>query len=223
MRYRSSFVSAPLIWVWIAVTMATAVAVAQPAEREVAAEWLPPASQVAAEPPSFLAERAGLEPQVRLAAAADGAAEQLDALRRWNREGGTPTRNGFVRTLPAPLAAVGSTEASAGVAVEVGQQGETRWATRIHVPGAYGLRLHLTHLRLPPGARWWVYGSDRSALGPFGAELRGPSNDLWAPTVGGDTAFIELLVPAGTAGRTTGPFFRIAELLEIFDVAQPAV
>lgn len=72
--------------------------------------------------------------------------------------------------------------------------GSMLWRLRIRVPGATDLHLGFTGYDLVAGAALWVIGADDYYEGPYTADDRGP---LWVPMVPGDTATIELHVPAG--------------------------
>lgn len=180
------------------------------------------AGKASAPPPSRLA-RSLAEPLATLPAASEGARDQLAALRAWNDAGREPTKNGFSRPLPVPLtvrlARASSPRAGAKQAVSVAESpqpdGSLVWGTKVKVSGAYRLRLHLEDVELPPGTRAWVYSGDES-VGPFGLELLGPAQDLWTPSVAGETASLEVEVPASgiEKGRSIG--FRLTEVAEIF-------
>ena len=72
--------------------------------------------------------------------------------------------------------------------------GSTIWRLRISAPGATDLHLGFSAYELVPGASLWVIGADDYYEGPYTADDRGP---LWVPMVPGDSATIELRVPAG--------------------------
>jgi hypothetical protein len=62
--------------------------------------------------------------------------------------------------------------------------------------GAVGIRVEFAQLLLPSGAYAQVYGNDSNQVfGPFDAIPAGMET-LWAPTVGGGEARIEIVVPA---------------------------
>jgi len=94
------------------------------------------------------------------------------------------------------------------------------WTVDLKSPGALGLRLHFSQLRLAAGARIAVYSPDdldpaayyrrtgetlpqgepRSQQFESAAELQ--SKGGWTGTVAGDTARIEVLLPKGTSRRS---------------------
>lgn len=76
--------------------------------------------------------------------------------------------------------------------------GSMIWRLRVSVPGATDLHLGFDQYALAPGAALWVIGSEDYYEGPYGADDRGP---LWVPMVPGDSATIELRMPAGTRMR----------------------
>jgi RHS repeat-associated protein len=70
------------------------------------------------------------------------------------------------------------------------------WTAAIEVPGATALRLHLTGVDLPPGARLYVYNLVGQAFGPYTG--RGPLGNgvLHTNTVLGEKLLLQLHVPA---------------------------
>lgn len=74
--------------------------------------------------------------------------------------------------------------------------GSLLWRLRVHVPGATDLHLGFETYRLVAGAAVWVIGADDYYEGPYTVDDSGP---LWIPVLPGDTATIELRLPAGTA------------------------
>ncbi len=172
--------------------------------------------------PMRIAETLDAVVRISLRPARDVAAEELDALLSWNREGRQPQRIGFARPLPEPVTAVfergplasESARRAHGV-VRSTAQGSIVWGTSVRVSGAYGLRLHLTQVRLPPGSRLWTWGAGQEPL-RFGTGLVSPNRDLWTPTVFGESAYLEVELPAGE-GEDAG--FVVAEVGEIFDSA----
>ena len=74
--------------------------------------------------------------------------------------------------------------------------GSLMWRLRVHVPGATDLHLGFETYRLVAGAAVWVIGADDYYEGPYTVDDAGP---LWVPVLPGDTATIELRLPAGAA------------------------
>jgi hypothetical protein len=164
----------------------------------------------AAPPPLRLAEGLLAAPAASLRPAAEGAADQLDALAAWNLGGNLPRRDGFVRSLPEPFAvALGAGERAAakGFAAHAGGRlgetlsGELGWGSWVHVAGAQRLRLRLAGLQAPAGTRFWVWGRDGEGT-PFGLELRDAAGTLWTPSIAGEELFVEAVLPAGAAGAS---------------------
>ena len=152
--------------------------------------------------PLRLAERMSAAPAVVLRAAAEGAADQLEALAQWNRSGRLPVRVGFSRSLPAServaLGGLGARKLPmrwAGGFADRSGAGNPVWSTSVAVAGSYRLRLHLAAVDLPAGTRLWVWGRG-GAPRAFGLELRGPNGGLWTPSVAGSTIYLEVEVPA---------------------------
>lgn len=74
--------------------------------------------------------------------------------------------------------------------------GSRVWRVRVQAPRATDLHLGFDRYALPAGAAVWVIGDGDFYEGPYTAEDAGP---LWVPMVPGDTATVELRLPAGTA------------------------
>lgn len=71
--------------------------------------------------------------------------------------------------------------------------GSLLWRLRVQVPGATDLHLGFERYALPAGASLWVIGADDYYEGPYTANDAAP---LWVPLVPGDTATVELRLPA---------------------------
>ncbi len=84
-------------------------------------------------------------------------------------------------------------------AARAGGDGAFVWTAAVRVPGATAVRLHLTGVDLPAGARLFVYNLDGQAFGPYRA--RGPFGDgvVHTHTVFGETLLLQLHAPAGAA------------------------
>ena len=176
-------------------------------------------------PPPRLAPRLLRAPLAALPAAADAARDELAAVLRWNAFGGRPARNGFARRLPAAqmvrLSRATAEGAWQGGAAMRRGDGGIVWGTRVDVLGAYRLRLHLTDVRLPAGARMWVYGAAETR-GPFGGELAGPAGDLWTPSVGGGSLWLEVEIPAAALASGASFGFTLPAVLEILPMGAGA-
>jgi lysyl endopeptidase len=184
----------------------------------------------AAEAPR-IAERYGLPALSELGDAAVEARDRLEALRAWNEAHRLPLHNGFERPLPVPrrveltagLMVNPVTEHAGGLAIQTSFD-KVAWGGMVRVANAYRLRLHLSQVSLPAGARLWVHGGGQTA-GPFGSELIGPGGDLWTPSVGGPEAALDVELPAAAlAGRARVGFTldRVMELVEPGTVAAMA-
>lgn len=69
-------------------------------------------------------------------------------------------------------------------------------ATQIVSAGAQGIRVELAQLLLPPGGYAVLHGPQGDAFGPFDRIPPG-SESLWTPSVAGDTAVLEVVLPPG--------------------------
>jgi len=82
-----------------------------------------------------------------------------------------------------------------GAVQELGESGRT-WTFALHVPGATALRLHLTDVRLPPGAELYVYNVGNrqvQAFGPYAGRGPNGNGDLYTNTVFGEQIFLQLV------------------------------
>ncbi|HVT14940.1 MAG TPA: serine protease [Thermoanaerobaculia bacterium] len=174
-----------------------------------------------------LGQALGAAPLHVLRSAEEGARDQLDALRAWNAAGKRPLKNGFARPLPAVLE-VRFDSPSGGpgaAAVPLGggflaeaEPGWLAWGTHVKVTGAHRVRFHLTAVHLPGGTRMYV-AAPGQAPERFGLELLAPGGDLWTPSVLGDSALLEVDVPAAALATHPPSGFAIREVMEILDLA----
>lgn len=102
---------------------------------------------------------------------------------------GSPLRCGVLR----PLAAIG---ADGGV-WHLLDDGTWLWIFGVRSVGAQGLRLHLALTGAPLAGRIVVHDSTMGGetLGPLGLDGIDPEFGFYAPTLGGDVAFVECWVP----------------------------
>lgn len=177
-----------------------------------------PLDHLRVEAPPRLADRMDLASLAQLKPARIAAVDQLDAMQEWNLAGRLPAQNGFARPLPLPQRVTidGSRATATPVPWSGGLLGRPDpdrlvWVTRVEVEDAHRLRLHLSNVRLPRGAKLWVYG-DHETRGPFGAELINPEGDLWTPSVAGPSIHLEVVLPS------KGPVanFELDQVVEIF-------
>ena len=148
-------------------------------------------------------------PARTLPPASDGSADQLDAMRRWNRDGRTPPKIGFARTIPGPiifdsnrpLLKNGQLTVEGGVLYQRIEE-SLLWVTSVEVEDAYRLRLKLTEVDLPTGTEMWVWGNGEAPIG-FGLELLDPNGEIWTPSVTGPKIHLEVRIP-GTGDPGVG-------------------
>jgi hypothetical protein len=161
-------------------------------------------------PPLRLAVESAVAPMAELPSAVFGAREELRQLQEWNDKGRVPTRGGIVRDLSArqrqrvelgtEMPLEGEVREHAG-GVMAARSGGLVWGTRVRVEEAFRLRLHLSDVALPQGARMWVYGTGGEVVGPFGLELKDAKGGLWTPSVEGPEIHLEVELPAGSLAR----------------------
>jgi hypothetical protein len=167
-----------------------------------------------------IAERAGLEPMVRLAAAAEAVPEELAAIAEWNDAGRMPLKNGFTRPLgetitiglETALAEKGGQQPHARGIASVSDRGTLLWSGAVRVDGADRVRLHLSNVKLPDGATLWVSGNGEAPIG-FGRELVFEGS-LYTPSVSGPVVYLEIEIPSPKTAAE-GASFEIRELVEL--------
>ena len=175
--------------------------------------------------PMRLGETLDLQPVRSLRPAAEGAVDQIEALRQWNASGRLPLRIGFQRPLASPLrlrldagtAAGGSFRRVGDGFFAVSPRGGLAWGTHVRVARAYRLRLHLGAVTLPAGTRMWVWGRGEEPVS-FGLESLRSGGDLWTPSVGGEDLYFELEIPAAAMPAAGKAGVEIRELGEIFRI-----
>jgi hypothetical protein len=216
---------------WLAMLAIPAAAAAQsvPAytpRQDAAAVATARAQAKAAAAAPHIAERYGLAPLGELGDATIEAPAHLEALRAWNEAGHLPVHNGFERPLPAVrrielttgLVAVNPVAEHAGGLAVMTALDKVAWGGKVRVANAWRLRLHLSGVALPAGARLWVHGSGHTT-GPFGVELADEHGGLWTPSVAGEEAAIDVEVPAASLAGRGGYGFTIDKVMEMFDLA----
>ncbi len=97
----------------------------------------------------------------------------------------------------APVVAASSSVSAADVGSFVTAEDGTRFLTiRFANAGGAPARLHLADVRLPVGARLFVYGVENGAVttvaGPWESPLKSVDGDLWTTAVGGSEIVLEL-------------------------------
>jgi lysyl endopeptidase len=174
-------------------------------------------------PPMRLAEGLSAAPLHSLGSASEGALDQLDAMKAWNTAGNRPVQNGFARPLREPVAVRLDAGSLAGISyrshdggfVAESFAGNPVWGTSVRVAESERLRLHLTEVSLPAGTRLWVWGLGEEPRA-FGLELLAPDGDLWTPSAGGETIFLEVELPAGSLGKEQAWGFQIREIVQTY-------
>ncbi|MDP9194331.1 MAG: hypothetical protein M3P06_21755 [Acidobacteriota bacterium] len=167
-----------------------------------------------------LLEQAAGEPAAMLAAAAEAAPEELEAIRAWNDADRLPLKNGFTRTihdaisvrLEAAVAEKGAPSAHARGLAAASDRGTLIWSGSVRVDGADRVRLHLTNVILPEGATLWVYGAGQAPIG-FGKELV-YEGSLYTPSVNGPVVHLEVEIPTPKVATDVASF-EIRDLLEL--------
>jgi len=167
-----------------------------------------------------IVEQASFEPAITLSA--EGALDQLEAIRQWNAAGHLPARGGFVREIPDGMSVmvrsgVASKSASAlerGV-VATTDHGTTVWGTSVRVLGADRLRLRLDDVKLPAGTTLWVYGDNGKTIA-FDAALIDVNGGIWTPSVAGNTVHLEMELPATRESQTASfSMHRVIQLVPL--------
>ena len=125
-----------------------------------------------------------------LSVAEEGARDEIEAMKRWNRLGQRPMQNGFARAIPNRAEVRPMAKSHEAGILSLREGGDLVIGTSVEVAGAVRLRLRLSQVSLPKGAELWVYGADEERA--FGLELLDPAGNLWTPSVGGDRIFLEL-------------------------------
>jgi lysyl endopeptidase len=76
--------------------------------------------------------------------------------------------------------------------------GRLLWRLQVHAPEAVSLDLGFSEFRLPHGAELWVTNPmTKERQGPFTDADNPVAKEFWTPILRGDTALLELTVPAG--------------------------
>ena len=79
---------------------------------------------------------------------------------------------------------------------QVAADGSLIWRLRVRVPGATDLHLGFESGTMPSDASLWVIGADNYYEGPYTADDAMP---LWIPMVPGDSAIVEIRLPANAS------------------------
>ncbi|HEV3457349.1 MAG TPA: hypothetical protein VHG32_12380 [Thermoanaerobaculia bacterium] len=178
----------------------------------------------AAEAPR-IAERYGLAPLAELGDAAIEAPARIEKMRTWNEGHHVPLRDGFERPLPVPrqVELTAGLVATSSVAVQAGGLAirssfdKLAWGGMVRVADAFRVRLHLSAVQLPAGARLWVSGGGET-VGPFSRELIGPDGGLWTPSIAGGEVALDVELPAAALAGEARFGFTLDKVLELFDL-----
>jgi len=185
-------------------------------------QWVPDTKQAQSpkEAPQRLALGMHLTPLVDLPTAAQGAANQLEALEERKRKGLQPLQVGFERSIPAQTINFTLKDALAGGPANGAQflttQGsDVIWSSRIRVAGAFAFRLHLEDVKLPRSARIWIYNAAGNYLGPFDNKRIDDDDGLWLPPLEGSVMFLEIRVSADDLARGASVGFTLRQISEL--------
>ena len=109
-------------------------------------------------------------------------------------------RVGVIRTFHEVRAPARLRSGAPGVATL--PDGTLVWAAEVESKGAVGLRLRVSRCDLPRGATIVVYDADepQEAYGPFDGRSADDTGAFFLPTVFGETARVEVRVPARSSG-----------------------
>ena len=161
-----------------------------------------------------LVQRAQIAPAATLRAAVEVVPEQIEAVKVWNRQGKLPARNGITRslgeTVSVQFGGLSTKSGLQGRGIQARSENGLTWGTSFRVENAVRLRLHLEDVNIPEGSTMWVYGSAGEARA-FDTSLIDDKKSLWTPSIYGDTVYLEIEVPAGSAPAS----FRVSEVLEL--------
>lgn len=169
-----------------------------------------------------LAERASIAPAAVLGPVD---AAQIEEIHVANAQGANPARNGFTRgfaeliavRLDAAVSAKRGPRPQAGGVIAASERGIV-WSGSFRVEGAYRVRLHLEHAKLPGGAVLWVYG-DGDAPVAFDRELVDADGSLWTPSVRGGNVHLEIEIASPKSDADVASF----EVREVMQLVAPRV
>lgn len=152
--------------------------------------------------------------------ARDGAPGALADLEIWNAAGRLPVREGFTRPLVPGVELLGTARSSglrpAGRLLAA-PDGATLLLWGIEVKEARALRLRLSGLALPPGAKLRVGGEEAGSTVAVDPAATSSAGVLYTPTVEGPRAWLEVELPEGVEAR--GRLVEIAGVVELVDLA----
>ena len=147
------------------------------------------------EPPYSLSHPAKIARSVPVAdvGTIDAAARRAEADARQRARAAAPTKR--LATADDIAVSIGSDRDGAW---ELLADGSRLWRMRVRAAGATDLRVAFAHLALPRDATLYLIGAGSYYQGPYTA-VDAPTGEFHSPAVPGDTATIELRLPAGAA------------------------
>ncbi len=116
-------------------------------------------------------------------------------------------RIGIARPLPRQIESLGEFTAQATT-------GGTLYLLRIISPAAKSLRLHFKALKLPEGARLFVYSRQNNQI--FSPPYSGTRADFWTPSLPGEEVIVECFVPTKATAESIAAPFQIDAVNHIF-------
>ncbi|MFO0832451.1 MAG: trypsin-like peptidase domain-containing protein [Phycisphaerales bacterium] len=95
--------------------------------------------------------------------------------------------------------------------------GGSLWVLDVVSPNAYGVRVHIQGMDLPDGVEATVYAPGAPDRAPWPYTGKGPHNgDFWATTSYGETARIEVFVPANVRVDRANPLLWIDKVQHLY-------
>ncbi len=179
------------------------------------------------DPPSWTSQRVALAPMAVLPPAAVVEVDRLEAMRARNVAGAQPPQNGFARNvselelvLDSATADLGRQPGPHASGWLANRGGRLIWNGMLAVTGAHAFRIRLDDVELPPDAKLWVFEPGASSAEPVPPVMLDPEGGVWLPPVFGDTAVLELEVPASAVAAGSRARFRLHRVLELFDLRE---
>lgn len=129
-----------------------------------------------------------------------------------HRPGHEPLKIGVVKGSPLPAGKPGSGGFVGGV-LEEQPDGSFAWAVPVHSSGAQAIRLRVSSVSLPPGAKLYLLGDNGQADGPYTGRGRNGNGEFWTRSIVGETVTL-LLTYGGSTPEADRPKISF-EILEI--------
>lgn len=136
----------------------------------------------------------------RLQRAIDDVPDRVAAMKAWNRNHRSPYQNGFWRGFSRPIQvdiARFPRRAAATITpgvIERRSDGAHLWHGRVTIASAKGIRVHLTGVDFPVGARLWLRGAN-DEIGPIDLAAITWDGEVWCPTVAADSVEVIVEIP----------------------------